>query len=206
VPVACSFAQERIWRSSRTAEGSAGYTMASQMRIRGPLEVEAFHVAIQHAVARHDVLHTTFVEREGRPLQVVGAPPEIEMPVIELSGSRDPDGEIEVILHRHALEPRWHAARAQRHCPRSGRCSSSRAGGTSQVRRHRNRPPDLHHSGNAVGIQLRRPSPRETERWGATFDARIHDSVAVRGFIGRCAALVRRVVAKPNRRLRRLRP
>jgi condensation domain-containing protein len=78
--------------------------MTSHMRIRGPLEVEAFRAAIQHAVARHDILHTTFVEREGRPLQVVGAPPEIEIPVIELGGSQDPDAAIEVILRRHALE------------------------------------------------------------------------------------------------------
>ena len=45
--------------------------MTSQMRIRGPLDVEAFRAAVQHAVGGHDILHTTFVEREGRPLQVV---------------------------------------------------------------------------------------------------------------------------------------
>jgi Condensation domain len=79
--------------------------MASQMRIRGPLDVEAIRAAIQHAVARHEILHTTFVEREGRPLQLVGAPPEIEIPVIELGSPQDPDAEIDLILRRHALEP-----------------------------------------------------------------------------------------------------
>ncbi len=67
--------------------------------------MEAFRAAIQRAVARHDLLHTTFVEREGRPLQVVGVPPEIEIPVIELGGSRDPDAAIEGILRRYALQP-----------------------------------------------------------------------------------------------------
>ncbi|HEY6771015.1 MAG TPA: condensation domain-containing protein [Solirubrobacterales bacterium] len=101
----CSFAQERIWRSSRTAEGLAGYTMASQMRIRGPLDVEALRAAIQHAVAVHEILRTTFVEREGRPLQLVGAPPEVEMPVIDIGGSQDPDSEGDRILHHYAREP-----------------------------------------------------------------------------------------------------
>jgi hypothetical protein len=103
--VPCSFAQERIWRSSRTAEGSAGYTMTSQMRIRGRLDVEAFRAAIQHAIAGHETLHTTFIEREGRPLQVVGPPPEIEIPMVDLGEPQDPDAAIEVILRRHALEP-----------------------------------------------------------------------------------------------------
>jgi NRPS condensation-like uncharacterized protein len=75
------------------------------MRLRGPLDVEAMRAAIQHAVDRHELLRTTFLEREGRPLQVVGAPLQIGIPVIELGDSQDPDAAIEVILRRHALEP-----------------------------------------------------------------------------------------------------
>jgi hypothetical protein len=79
--------------------------MASQMRISGPLDTNALRAAIQHALAGQEILHTTFVEREERPLQVVGAPPEIEIPAIELGGSEDPDAAIDVILRRHAVEP-----------------------------------------------------------------------------------------------------
>jgi hypothetical protein len=61
--------------------------------------------AIQHAVDRQELLRTTFLEREGRPLQVVGAPLEIDIPLIELRDSQDPDAAIDVILRRHALEP-----------------------------------------------------------------------------------------------------
>jgi hypothetical protein len=46
---------------------------------------------------------------------------------------------------------------------------------------------------------------REREWYGVMFDARIHDPVAVRGFVEQYLTLVRRVVARPNRRLRRLR-
>jgi hypothetical protein len=79
--------------------------MASQMRIRGPLDTTSLRAAIQHAIAGQEILHTTFVERDGRPLQVIGAPPEVEIPAIELGGSQDPDAEIDVFLRRHALEP-----------------------------------------------------------------------------------------------------
>jgi hypothetical protein len=79
--------------------------MASQMRIRGPLDVDAMRAAIQHAVAGQELLRTTFVEREGRPVQVIGPSPEIEMPVVELDPSQEPEPASEAILRRHALEP-----------------------------------------------------------------------------------------------------
>ena len=79
--------------------------MASHMSIRGPLDVNAMRAAIQDALARQETLHTTFVERDGRPFQVVGAIPEVEIPMIDLAGSQDPDAAIETTLRRHALEP-----------------------------------------------------------------------------------------------------
>jgi hypothetical protein len=79
--------------------------MASQMRIRGRLDVDALRTAIRHAVAGQELLRTTYVEREGRPLQVVGAPAEIQIPVIEIGDAQDPDAAAEAILRRHAREP-----------------------------------------------------------------------------------------------------
>ena len=79
--------------------------MASHMCIPGPLDVNAIRAAIQDALARQETLHTTFVEREGRPFQVVGALHEVEIPMIDLAGSQDPDAAIEATPRRHALEP-----------------------------------------------------------------------------------------------------
>lgn len=104
-PLACSFAQERIWRACRRPEGSLAYTLASQMRIGGSLDVDALRAAIQYAVSEQELLRTAFVERDGKPLQVVGVPPEIEIPMIELEDSPDLDAAIEATLRRLALEP-----------------------------------------------------------------------------------------------------
>ena len=79
--------------------------MASLMPIRGPLDVDVLRAAFQHAVDRQEILRTTFVEREGDPVQVIGPSPEIEMPLIELDPSEDPEAASEAILQRHALEP-----------------------------------------------------------------------------------------------------
>jgi Condensation domain len=79
--------------------------MASRMRIRGPLDVDALRAAFQSAVDRQEILRTTFVEREGHPVQVIGPSPEIEMPLVELDPSQDPEPASEAILRRHALEP-----------------------------------------------------------------------------------------------------
>lgn len=104
-PLASSFAQERIWRLSRSPEASAGYTVASENRIRGALDVAAMRAALEHVVMGNEILRTTYVEREGRPFQVVGRPRPIGVPVVELDGDSDPDAGVATILRRDAREP-----------------------------------------------------------------------------------------------------
>jgi Condensation domain len=73
-PLPCSFAQERIWRSASTAQDSAEFLIRSVTALRGPLDLDALRAAIEHSVARHEALRTTFVEREDAPFQVVHPP------------------------------------------------------------------------------------------------------------------------------------
>jgi hypothetical protein len=75
------------------------------MRLRGPLDVEALRVAVQHVVDAHEALRTTFHERDGRPVQVIGAPPRIDIPIVELDGSQDSASATEEALRRLAVEP-----------------------------------------------------------------------------------------------------
>ena len=55
-PLTSSFAQERIWRLSRSPEASAGYTVASENRIRGALDVAAMRAALEHVVMGNEIL------------------------------------------------------------------------------------------------------------------------------------------------------
>jgi Condensation domain len=67
-------------------------------------------------------------------------------------------------------------------------------------------PPAYTTLGMPWGFNFAAVATSENEAWGAKFDPRIHDPDEVQGFIERCATLARRVVARPNRRLRRLGP
>jgi non-ribosomal peptide synthetase component F/acyl carrier protein len=90
-PIPCSLIQERTWRQSQTEEGSTAYNVASGVRIRGPLDVEALRRCINALVARHEALRTTFVERDGDPVQIVHPPAPVEVPLVELRGPAQAD-------------------------------------------------------------------------------------------------------------------
>ncbi|MET9245475.1 amino acid adenylation domain-containing protein [Nonomuraea sp. NPDC003709] len=72
-------AQERLWMLQRLEPGDASYTMYLVRRLRGPLDRDAFTVAVGALVARHESLRTAFAEEDGTPWAVAGpagwAPP-----------------------------------------------------------------------------------------------------------------------------------
>ncbi len=100
-PVPCSLIQERTWRQSLTEEVSTAYNVASAVRIRGPLDVEVLRACINRLVARHESLRTTFVERQGKPAQLIHPPAPVEVPLVELSRPAQADE----LLRREASVP-----------------------------------------------------------------------------------------------------
>jgi hypothetical protein len=105
VPLPVSFAQERTWRFSQTPEQSAGYIDATRIRIRGPLDVALLRRAIDHLVERHEILRTTFIERDGEPLQVVHPKYRLDVALVDLSGAADPESEALDALAQMASAP-----------------------------------------------------------------------------------------------------
>ncbi len=81
-----SFAQERLWFLDQWTPNSARYNEPIALRISGPLHVQALERSLATVVQRHEVLRTTFVERSGRPVQVIVPTLSIPMPVIDLCG------------------------------------------------------------------------------------------------------------------------
>jgi Condensation domain len=103
-PLPASFAQERIWRSASTAE-SAGFAMCSVTSLRGPIDLDALRAALGHGVARHEPLRTTFIEREGTPLQVVHPPTDLPLPVTDVTQEPDPESRAIELLREEASIP-----------------------------------------------------------------------------------------------------
>jgi amino acid adenylation domain-containing protein len=66
-----SFAQQRLWFLDQLDHAaSAAYHMPAGLRLRGQLDIEALQRALDHIVARHESLRTSFASVEGQPVQV----------------------------------------------------------------------------------------------------------------------------------------
>lgn len=83
--VPLSFSQQRLWfvDQMNMAE-SRSYHISYAVRLRGGLLVPALQRALEAVVDRHETLRTTFVERDGTPLQVIAATGSAEMPLVDL--------------------------------------------------------------------------------------------------------------------------
>jgi len=89
-----SFAQEGFWFLEQQLPHSPRHNMAMAMRIAGPLRPAALAEAFRLTVARHEVLRSTIVERQGRPVQVIHAAPAVVLRTADLSAI-DPSARID---------------------------------------------------------------------------------------------------------------
>jgi Condensation domain len=79
--------------------------MRSVTALRGPIDLEALRTALEHGVARHEPLRTTFVEREGRSLQVVHPPGHLHVPLTDVTQEPDPESRATELLREEASLP-----------------------------------------------------------------------------------------------------
>jgi amino acid adenylation domain-containing protein len=85
----CS-AQERLWFLHQLNPADVSYHLPVTLRIHGALDVELLDRVLTELTDRHDMLRSTFAERDGRPVQTIGARgPGLER--IDLSGRPDPE-------------------------------------------------------------------------------------------------------------------
>ena len=70
-PMVLSSAQERQWFLWQLDPHSAAYHVPTALHLRGQLDIAALTQAFQALVQRHEALRTTFVEQNGRTLQVI---------------------------------------------------------------------------------------------------------------------------------------
>ncbi len=70
-PFPLSFAQQRLWFLDRLEPGSPMYNIPSVMRIKGQLNIAALEESFNQVIQRHEVLRTTFSEKDRQPVQII---------------------------------------------------------------------------------------------------------------------------------------
>ncbi|MEW5929568.1 MAG: non-ribosomal peptide synthase/polyketide synthase, partial [Gemmatimonadota bacterium] len=102
-----SFAQQRLWLVDRIEPGGSAYNMPAALRRRGPLQPGALRAGLRELVRRHEVLRTVFRERDGVPVQVIGPPAPVPLPVVDLARLPAGEGERQAqrLARAEALRP-----------------------------------------------------------------------------------------------------
>jgi len=83
-PLPLSFAQQRLWFLDQLEPGSTTYLISRALRLRGPLNHSALEQSLNALIDRHESLRTTFVVREGNPIQVIAPSVTFALPVVDL--------------------------------------------------------------------------------------------------------------------------
>jgi amino acid adenylation domain-containing protein len=71
VDLPLSYAQERLWLFERMVPGTPAYNNYRAARITGRFDASAAEKSLNELVRRHEVLRTTYAERDGRPIQLL---------------------------------------------------------------------------------------------------------------------------------------
>lgn len=78
-----SFAQRRLWFLNELEPGTPHYNIPANIKIRGDLDIKALKSSIDNIVSRHEILFTTFTTQNNKPVQNVGSPCSVSIPILE---------------------------------------------------------------------------------------------------------------------------
>lgn len=81
-----SFAQQRLWFLDKLQPNSAAYNVPTVVRLRGPIQFDAFKSGLDKVVARHESLRTTFESNDDSPAQKINPPSPVNFELVDLSG------------------------------------------------------------------------------------------------------------------------
>jgi len=100
-----SFAQERIWLHQQIQPSSIAYNRPTNIRLKGPLDVTIFRLALAQLLERHESLRSTVACEEGNPYLVVKEAESLEMPLLDLRGEVVPEDRAQEIAAEEACRP-----------------------------------------------------------------------------------------------------
>lgn len=105
VPLPLSFHQERIWLHERLVPGSVVYNRPTNIRLRGPLQIELLRQALSDIVARHDSLRTNVQWAESPPTLSIQTHAAVDLPVTDLSADPAPEQRARQFIQEEVRHP-----------------------------------------------------------------------------------------------------
>lgn len=94
-PSPLSFSQRRLWFLHQLHPDMIAFNLPMALRFTGKLEPNLLRKSINAIVYRHEVLRTTYIEKDGIPLQIVHPPAEVELEYFDLTHIREAEREPE---------------------------------------------------------------------------------------------------------------
>jgi non-ribosomal peptide synthetase component F/SAM-dependent methyltransferase/aryl carrier-like protein len=101
-PRPASCAQQRMWILDRLAQGQPFYNETTLFSFPWDVDVAALERSLNEIVRRHEILRTSFEERDGQPIQVVAA--ELKAPFRVIDAARFDDRETREIIRADARQ------------------------------------------------------------------------------------------------------
>ena len=100
-----SFAQERIWLHEQLVPQSVVYNRPANIRLRGPLQVDALNRALRHTVSRHESIWMTVEASTTTPSLNVQPPYDFDIPFTDLTHEPDRAGLVPELVKAEAVRP-----------------------------------------------------------------------------------------------------
>jgi hypothetical protein len=94
-PVPLSFAQERLWSLHRLLPGATFFNTVAVVRFTGALDAGLFEKCLNDVIRRHEILRTTFPERDGHPVADIHAELALKVRVVDLRARTLPEQDAE---------------------------------------------------------------------------------------------------------------
>lgn len=91
-----SDSQQRIWFAEKIDGVGSAYNIVSALRLAGNLNYSAIAAAINEVVKRHEVLRSSFYERDGLPVQAFKEHSLFELSIIPVNGNVAPQQQKEI--------------------------------------------------------------------------------------------------------------
>lgn len=100
-----SFAQQRLWFFDQLMPGTTVYNLAMPLPLKLDLNVQVLERALNEIVRRHEVLRTSFIGIDGKPVQVIAPKLRIPLPVHDLRDNPEKDIEAQRLTAEEAALP-----------------------------------------------------------------------------------------------------